>query len=47
MPRPADLAPRAGALIEDDPPQTRTYALVLLTEAVVIAALYWLGVHFG
>jgi hypothetical protein len=25
----------------------RTYALVLLVEAVVIASLYWVGRHFA
>jgi hypothetical protein len=25
----------------------RTYALVLVVEAVVIAALYWVGQHFA
>ncbi len=26
---------------------SRTYMLVLLVEAIVIAALYWLGAHFS
>jgi hypothetical protein len=26
---------------------TRTYALVLVVEAIVIGALYWLGMHFS
>lgn len=26
---------------------TRTYALVIVTEVVVIAALFWLGKYFG
>jgi hypothetical protein len=32
---------------EDGTDLSRTYWLVLLVEVVVIAALYWLGRHFG
>ncbi len=31
----------------DDADQRPIYALVILTEIIVIAALYWLGVHFS
>jgi hypothetical protein len=41
---PSDVAP-----VRDpgDTDLSRTYGLVLLVEAVVIAALYWLGRHFA
>ena len=31
----------------DEPDLTRTYALVLVVEVVVIAALYWVGRYFA
>jgi len=33
--------------VASEPDLSRTYVLVLVVEAIVIGALYWLGVHFS
>lgn len=45
MPVPSNSSPAPRAV--EDEPQTRTYLLVLVTEAIVIAVLYWIGAHFS
>ena len=46
MPVPSNSNPAADGALED-PPETRTYLLVVVTEVVVIAALYWHSAHFS
>jgi hypothetical protein len=44
----ASILPRVspGEHVSETNP-TRTYVLVAIVEVVVIAALYWMGRHFG
>jgi hypothetical protein len=44
MPAHSDVAP---ARPEENADLSRTYRLVVVVEAVVIALLYWLGRHFA
>ena len=46
MPVTSPPAPGAGRPM-DDTPQTTKYVLVLVTEVISIAVLYWIGAHFG
>lgn len=41
------MAHASAAAPEKDTNLARTYALVVVTEVVVIAALFWLGKFFG
>jgi hypothetical protein len=41
-----DTPVTARAPESDEPDLTRTYVLVLVVEAIVIVALYWVGRYF-
>jgi hypothetical protein len=46
MPSPTG-APAAPVADDDAPPLSRTFVLILATEALTIAVLYWFGRHFS
>jgi hypothetical protein len=46
MPSPTG-APAAPVADGDAPPLSRTFILIIATEVLTVAALYWLGQHFS